>query len=244
MTRYYYKKTDSWSYRLLLRLFAILIIVFGLGMIIYVSLPIISWKIYFAPVFASEDIISPIPKTTIVTNTTFGSLISSASQTLGGTNYQNAQNWFPTFNTSKTRNIPKITQYSLTIPKLGITNAIVSAIDYDLDNHLVHYGGTAFPPNKGNAVIFGHSTLPQLFDVKNYKTIFANAYKLGIGDEIIATLDHVSYRYTIKTIIVVDPDNTSIFSQNFDAPYLTLVTCTPPGTIWKRLILRAELQNI
>jgi len=220
-----------------------LIIILGIGMVIYVAFPIVSWKMYFAPVFASGNLTAPIPKTTIVTKDTLGSLITTATQSLGGTDYKNAQNWFPTYHPN-TKNAPKVTQYSLAIPKLGISSAIVSTTDYDLDHHLVNYGGTAIPPDTGNAIVFGHSTLPQLFDVTNYKTIFANAYKLGVGDEIIATVDHVSYRYVIKTILVVNPTDTSIFSQNFDTPYLTLVTCTPPGTTWRRLILRAELENI
>jgi len=108
----------------------------------------------------------------------------------------------------------------------------------------VNYGGTAIPPEKGNAVIFGHSTLPQLFNQKDYKTIFATLYKLTVGDVIQIKVAGVEYYYKIFSITVVDPSDTSVFEQNFSDSFLSLVTCTPPGTTWKRLIIKAKLEKI
>ena len=243
MTRYYYTKEKKRNRRNLLRFFAAIIAFSGMITTTYIFFPLISWRIYFAPAFATGDIAIPIPKTTIVDETTVKSLISQVSDTISGVNYTNAENWFPTFNPG-TKTNPKINTYTLTIPKLRIKNAIVSTTDYDLGIHLVQYAGTATPPEKGNAVIFGHSTLPQLFNPNDYKTIFAHAYTLGVGDEIFATIDTVSYRYKINSITVVNPTDTSIFSQEVDSPYLTLVTCTPPGTTWKRLIIKTRLEKI
>ncbi len=243
MTTYYYKSKNTHYKRLFVRLLGVLFIVLGSGIFFYVSFPLLSWHLYFAPVFASSDLTIPIPKTTVVSKDLFGSLVQNASQMIDGTDYQDARTWFPLYQNQNNK-APKISQYLLSIPKLGITNAIVSTTDYDLDRHLVYYGGTIIPPDTGNAVIFGHSTLPQLFNAKNYKTIFANAYKLQVNDTIIATIENVSYTYIIKSILVVDPTDTSAFSQNFDGSYLTLVTCTPPGTTWKRLIIKAQLEKI
>lgn len=240
MTTYYYKKHNYNIVKNSLRVIAVGFIFIGIATLLYVLLPFISWHLYFSPVFAAEDLTIPIPKTTIVTNNLFGSLIETAANT---TNYQDAKAWFPTYRPQETTT-PRVGQYFLTIPKLGVTNAIVGTMDYDLDKHLVHYGGTALPPDTGNAVIFGHSTLPQLFNPTNYKTIFANAYTLQVSDTIIATVENVSYTYKIVSITVVDPSETSFFSQDQDNSYLTLVTCTPPGTTWKRLIIRGKLQSI
>jgi sortase A len=93
-------------------------------------------------------------------------------------------------------------------------------------------------------VIFGHSTLPQLFEENNYKTIFANAYQLEVGDEIFVNLDDVHYKYTISDISVVEPTDISVLAQDFSDSYLTLITCTPPGTVWKRLIIKAKLNTL
>lgn len=246
MTAYYYKKAHTYSYRALVRFFAFIFFIFGLSALIYVFFPLLSWHMYFAPVFAGQDITVPIPKTTVVNETTIKSLVSTASQIIGGVDYINAENWFPTFNPDSQgkKTVSNIPFYMLSIPKLGIKNATVSTIDYDLRLHLINYGGTAIPPQKGNAVIFGHSTLPQLFNQNDYKTIFANAYRLSVNDEIFVTIANVSYRYRIQSITVVDPTDTSVLSQNIDNSYLTLVTCTPPGTIWKRLVIKAGLETI
>ncbi len=206
----------------------------------YIFFPLISWQIYFAPVFASQKIQLPIPKTTVVSAPSIGNLISSATSSFS-TNLNDANNWYPKFSGEK----DKIAEnYSVSIPKINITNAIVSTVDTDLTTHLVQYNSDSVPPRHGNSVIFGHSTLPQLFDEKNYKTIFANAYKLQAGDEIFVNVTNVTYKYAIQSVIVVEPSDTSVLTQDFSDSFLTIITCTPPGTIWKRLVIRARIVQI
>lgn len=235
-----YKKRKTIGKKKFLRLISLLII--GMGILIagYVFFPLISWQLYFAPVFANSEINSPIPKSTIVSQNSIASLLQGASQTLSGVDYTNAQNWFPNYKYDKSANL-KTSVYKISIPKINIKDAQVSAVDTDLLKHLVNYGGTAVPPDNGNAVIFGHSTLPQLYQEGNYRTIFTYLYKLTVGDEIIVTLGNVTYKYRIENISVVDPDNTSVLEQSFDDSYITLITCTPPGTIWKRLAIKGRL---
>jgi len=208
-----------------------------------VFFPLISYQIYFASAFSDQEIAAPIPKATVLNNATVTSLLNSASSNFfSGIDYSNAENWFP--NVKFQKQTQKVENYNLSIPKLGIKNAIVSTIDTNLEKHLVNYGGTAVPPNKGTAVIFGHSTLPQLYDSTNYKTIFANVHKLKIGDQIQTNVANVSFSYKIVSIFIVDPSDVSIVEQSYDDSYLALVTCTPPGTIWKRLIIKAKLEKI
>ena len=213
-------------------------------MLLYVMLPLISWQVYFAPVFASQNIEVPIPKTTVITPSNITSLISTSINSLGRTDYTNAQNWFPNLNLEKQDKNQNALSYMLSIPSLGVYDATVSTVDYDLAKHLVNYPGTQIPPRNGNSVVFGHSTLPQLFNPKDYKTIFATLYKIKVGNEIFVKSSGVLYKYRVYSIIVVDPQDTSIFSQSYDDSYLTLVTCTPPGTTWKRLIVKSRLEKI
>ncbi|MBI4078894.1 MAG: sortase [Candidatus Levybacteria bacterium] len=244
MSTYYYqpqKKAQKSAVKL--RLISFALIGIGMGIVAYIFFPLVSWQMYFAPVFAAQSINAPIPKDTIVDKTTVLELVTQAKGTLG-VDYTNAKNWFPTQKPSSVAISPKISSYTLSIPKLSIQNAIVSTTGYDLSRYLVNYGGTAIPPENGNAVIFGHSTLPQLFNPSDYKTIFATLYKLQIGDLAIANVSGVSYTYRIFSITVVDPDDTSVLSQSYDDSYLTLITCTPPGTVWKRLIIKAKLEKI
>ncbi len=240
MPKYYYKKEKKQNKRKFLRLLSLGFLITGIVIIIYVFFPLISWQLYFAPVFASQNITVPIPKNNIVTGGSLQSLITQASNSLSGVDYTNADNWFPNFKYQKLES-PKIQSYTLSIPKLKIENAEVTTVDNDLAKHLVNYGGTAFPSNKGNAVIFGHSTLPQLYEKNNYRTIFTFLYKLTPGDKILVKIGDKTYTYKVQTITVVDPENTSILEQNFDDSYLTLVTCTPPGTIWKRLVVKSKI---
>lgn len=243
MTSYFYRKSKKKHIqKKSLRLLSIPIFLGGVAALLYVFFPLLSWQIYFAPAFAAQDITAPIPKTTIVSPSTLGSLLSGVALNVNGVDYTNAQNWFPGYRLPK--GTPRVASYTISIPSIKIANASVSTMDNDLAIHLVHYAGTAIPPENGTAVIFGHSTLPQLFNEKDYKTIFANAYKLKIGDEIRVTLGEFTYMYKIFATTVVDPTDESVFEQHADNAYLTIVTCTPPGTTWKRLLIKARLEKI
>lgn len=235
MGKYYYKK-HARNLRKYLRLTSVLLLLIGASIILYVLFPVISWQIYFQPSFASQDVTLSIPRANIV---------DLAKNSIDKTDYTKAENWFKNFNpSSNQKNQVDISSYTISIPTIKIEEAVVSTMDTDLEKHLVNYQGTSIPGRNGNAVIFGHSTLPQLFSVRDYKTIFANAYKLKNGDNIYAMLNGVTYTYRIFKTIVVDPSDSSALVQDYDNSYLTLVTCTPPGTIWKRLVVKARLQKI
>jgi sortase A len=236
MGKYYYKKNAQGNNKKYLRLTSYLFLAIGFSIILYVFFPIISWQIYFQPEFVSQNVLSSIPHANIVDLT---------KNSLDTTDYTKAENWFknfnPDINQKKQVDIPS---YLISIPKIEIEKAIVSTIDTDLEKHLINYQGTGVPGRDGNAVIFGHSTLPQLYNAKDYKTIFANVYKLKNGDIIYAIINDVTYTYRIFKTIVVDPTDSSAFVQDYGNSYLTLVTCTPPGTVWKRLIVKARLEKI
>lgn len=131
--------------------------------------------------------------------------------------------------------------YFLTIPKLNIKDAVVSLGSMDLKKSLVQYPQTALPGQLGNTVIFGHSVLPQFFSPKNYLTIFSTLYKLKQGDEIILQYDRSVYKYIVEEMFEVKPTNLSVLEQRFDDKNLTLITCSPPGTYLRRLIIKARL---
>lgn len=201
------------------------LIALGFLFFIYAFFPLISWQIYFAGSFTSQKIDSPIP---------FSNLISGSSSF--GKNYYDAASWYPNFDTTD-----KKATYSISIPSIKIKSAEVSNVDTDLTRHLVQYNSDSFPGNLGNVVIFGHSTLPQLFDENNYKTIFSTLYKLKTGDTIYIDYENKKYTYRIEQALVIEADNTSVLAQDFSERTVTLITCTPPGTLWKRLVIKATL---
>ena len=204
----------------------------------YTFFPLISWQIYFAPVFASQKIDAPIPNNTVISPANIGTLIASATNSIS-TDYTDAYNWYPGIQEKGSN----IATYKISIPKIGITDALTSNEDTDLTKHLVQFNSDTLPGKDGNSIIFGHSTLPQLYDPKNYKTILANAYKIEVGDEIIVNMEKRELNYKIESITVVEPSDTSVLAQNFSDSFLTIITCTPPGTIWKRLVIKARIQK-
>ncbi|MEX2007487.1 MAG: sortase [Candidatus Levyibacteriota bacterium] len=242
MSKTYYKKGNKLNYKKFIKGLGIGLFLLGAGVSFYVFSPLILWQIYSVPALSSGNVQAPIPRNKVVNSQVIGSLVAGALDSISGADYTNAKNWFPEFKAQASSS--KSPSYTISIPSIDIRNATVSTSDYDLSKHLVNYQGTSTPPNSGNTVIFGHSTLPQLFDPSDYKTILANALKLRIGDEIFTNINGVTYKYNIYNIFVVDANDTSLFAQTYDNSYITLVTCTPPGTIWKRLVIKARLERI
>lgn len=180
----------------------------------------------------------PIVSFTVVNGDLFAKTITPVAEA-AVPDYTNANAWFPTSPQKKVAT--PVNTYVLSIPKLKINGAVVTIAGDDLAASLVHYGGTAIPGEYGNTVIFGHSTLPQFYNPRNYKTIFSTLPTLKIGDEIDITYDGISYTYKVFDMTVAEPSDLSALEQKFDDSYLTLITCVPPGTYWQRLHVKARL---
>jgi len=223
------------------KLLSLVLVFLGFLIIGNAIYPIISYQLFIAPKFDSSFLSPTIEAEmaqTFMVPETFGAEIDLLDLT-------DASNWFPETETAYSENeINKSEIYSLSIPKLGIENAKVMIAGKDLKKSLVHYPGTAFPGRFGNTVVFGHSVLPQFYNPKNYMTIFSTLPTLNPKDEIIVYFNKVKYRYIVEKMIEVIPTDVSILAQRYDDSYLTLITCVPPGTYLKRLIVRARLTRV
>ncbi|MBI3577610.1 sortase [Candidatus Gottesmanbacteria bacterium] len=203
----------------------------GAAILIWAMWPIVSFAVLTAPFLSA--VVSPVGSGGVLTP------VVLAATGEGGADYTNPNIWFPTFPQKKI--VAPVTVYSLSIPKLKINNAVVTVAGDDLNHSLVHYGGTGLPGEYGTTVIFGHSVLPQFFDPTNYKTIFSTLPTLKEGDDIFVTYDNITYRYQVFDMVVTEPNDLSSLEQTFDVSRLTLITCVPPGTYWKRLNVKAKL---
>lgn len=207
--------------------------------------PIVSFEIY-SRLFIEQSVASPVPRSQIASS------IEQASSVLGTYNvfssnlrdFVDANVWFPSKPQSLVNNDITINEYTLSIPRLNILNATVKVGSEDLSESLIHYLPTSLPGEYGNVAIFGHSTLPQLYDVTDYKTIFTYLPSLEKGDTISITMQDETYEYEVYDMFVVKPDEVSVLDQRYDASYLTVITCVPPGTFWNRLVVRAKLKNL
>lgn len=222
-----------------------LLILAGVAILFWAIWPIVSFTIFTAPMLSG--VVSPvqdgggaIPATSVLSPIV--SAASNAEVVGNGPDYTNANVWFPASPQKKV--VSQVTAYTLSIPKLGINDALVIISGDDLNRSLIHYGGTGLPGQYGTAVIFGHSVLPQFYNPTNYKTIFSTLPTLKIGDEMFVRYDGVEYRYVVYEMIVTEANDLTPLAQRFDDSYVTLITCVPPGTYWKRLNVRARLEKI
>lgn len=223
---------------------AVSFILMGLGSItlVWVLWPIASFTFFTAPMFRS--VISPVVDSRFdAQNTVLSPLVLAAGSDGTGSetsvDYTNANIWYPTKPQKKI--VTPVNTYTLSIPKLNITDALVIIAGDDLNKSLIHYGGTGLPGEYGTAVIFGHSVLPQFFSPKNYKSIFSTLPTMAQSDDIVIRYDGIEYRYRVYDIVVTEPNDLSPLEQHFDDSYVTLITCVPPGTYWKRLNVHARL---
>lgn len=159
--------------------------------------------------------------------------------------YSQLSNWFtdsPQASFSA-QNLSSASNYYLSIPKLKIDQAKVIVGSSDLKASLIQYPQTALPGQLGSPVVFGHSVLPQFYNPKSYITIFSTLYKLKEGDEIYIDYDHIHYKYLVVDMFEVQPTDLSVLEQRFDGRFLTLITCSPPGTYLRRLVIKAQITD-
>jgi len=208
----------------------------GLFLIASVVVPIVEFQLEYSIKFG--QIINPL-------STKF---YNQSGNILGEmtTDYTQLNNWFVADTSNSTNSSfssSNQVSYTISIPALKIKNAVVNIGGQDLKKSLVQYPQTALPGQLGNGVIFGHSVLSQFFNPKSYLTIFATLYRLQQGDEIYINYDNIQYKYLVEEMFEVQPSNLSILEQRFDGKYISLVTCSPPGTTIRRLVVRARIAD-
>jgi sortase A len=219
-----------------------LISALGLAILGAVAYPVVSYQFKDLKLFNGENqgLLSPVY---------YESKANSdlEPKILGDLDYTKASSWFPGSTQNELFSAPpkddgEIPEfYSISIPSLGLTDMQVSLFNEDLTKHLVQYPQTALPGSLGSPVIFGHSTLPQFFDPKKYTTIFSNLPDVKPGSDIFVKYKDREYTYRITKIIEVKPSELWVLKQNYNAKTLKVVTCVPPGTTLRRLVVEASL---
>lgn len=246
MALYRYQKTIASPRKKAINYFSYVSLTAGVLLLFWAFYPVIAFEIY-SRVFLAHKTVMPV-ETKAKAPIEVGPSVQGASYTVLSSNlrdFTQAHLWFPVrAQKNKPETAPPLDEYSLSIPKLNIDRAVVKTKSDDLSKSLVHFLPVSEPGRPGNVAIFGHSTLPQLYNVKDYKTIFTHLPSLNKGDKIIITVKETDYEYEVYEMFVVKPDQVSVLDPRYDASYLTLVTCVPPGTYWNRLVVRARLDPL
>lgn len=138
----------------------------------------------------------------------------------------------------------------LIIPKITLKAPIILNVPGEdeiaylkaLEGGVAHFAGTVSPGETGNSVIFAHSGY-----YKNkpggYKEIFRHLEQLRPGDDILINLTGRKLDYKVTNSKIVAADALSVIEPIENEKRLTLITCWPPGTIDKRLVVIAELSK-
>jgi sortase A len=133
------------------------------------------------------------------------------------------------------------------IPKINLEAGVVGDVTDNsesslwdaLEKGVVIYPFTPRPGEKGNTVLFGHSS-NNIFNNGVAKFVFVRLHQLEIGDTYAINYGGKQYVYKIFNRVVVNKDQVEYLYDTPRPVMSTLITCDPPGTGYYRLILQAE----
>lgn len=133
------------------------------------------------------------------------------------------------------------------IPKINVDIPVVydepsieeDAFQKALEDGVVHYATTSKPGEKGNSAIFGHSS-NNILNPGKYKFAFVLLRRLQNGDTFYLERNGTRYVYKVYKKEVVDPTNLSVLDKQEKPATVSLITCDPPGTVQKRLVVVGE----
>jgi sortase A len=135
----------------------------------------------------------------------------------------------------------------LIIPKINVEIPVVydepsieeDAVQKALERGVLHYATTSKPGEQGNGVIFGHSS-NNILNGGKYKFAFVLLKRLEPNDIFYVQKDGKRYGYKVYDKKIVNPDETSVLNAKDKPATFTLITCDPPGTSLKRLVVVGE----
>ncbi|MFH1366499.1 MAG: sortase [Patescibacteria group bacterium] len=150
---------------------------------------------------------------------------------------------------------PKISPATLKkilIPGIGTDADIILApadlsgskndwVESQLDYGIVQYPNGIEDLKKQNLVFFGHSS--SIHPNAKYALVWVKLDKLKIGDEIVLINDkeeRINYKVTEEPK-TIRADETEIVKVDKGEGLITLVTCWPPGTTQKRMIVVGQM---
>jgi len=134
------------------------------------------------------------------------------------------------------------------VPIVWSTSKNNTSLEKDLENGAIHYPDTPEPGNFGNSFITAHSS-DYPWRAGTYKRAFAKLGQLNVNDTDIFVIYkkdgkpvyQAQFKVTEKE--VVKDTDTRMIEQRAKTE-MTLVTCWPIGTNWRRLMVKTELVSL
>ncbi|MFH0773117.1 MAG: sortase [bacterium] len=142
--------------------------------------------------------------------------------------------------------IPEDPNFSVVIPKIGANARIIAGVDTANEREysealklgVAQALGTAFPGEGGHIFLFAHST-DYWWNVSTYNAVFYLLGKLEKGDDINIFYKGERFVYRVIDSKIVNPSEVEYITRKTDKEFLTLQTCWPLGTTFKRLLVFA-----
>jgi len=137
--------------------------------------------------------------------------------------------------------------FSVVVPKIeAASNIVVNVNTANKEEYLealrkgvAHAKGTYFPGQGENIFLFAHSTDSPV-NFSRYNAIFYLLRKLDEGDQIVLYFADKKYIYEVESKFTTNINDTTWITESTDDERLLLMTCDPPGTTWRRLIISAK----
>jgi len=144
--------------------------------------------------------------------------------------------------------VPASTDFGIVIEKIGVNAPIVANVNTTsreaymeaMRHGVAHAKGTAKPDEVGNVYLFAHSTL-NFWEYGPYAAVFTTLHQLVPGDKVVVFYEGQRYDYRVDEKEIVPGFDLTPLSRSSSRRLLTLQTCDPPGTTWRRLVIIAEL---
>lgn len=138
-------------------------------------------------------------------------------------------------------------KYSIVIPKINANARVIPNVDAAnragylevLKQGIAHAAGSSNPGENGHMFYFAHST-DNFWNVTRYNAIFYLLYKLEDGDDINIYYNGKRFKYVVTGHQIVEPNQVEYLTRKTSKDFVTLQTCWPLGTTFKRYLVFAQ----
>lgn len=143
--------------------------------------------------------------------------------------------------------VPVDRDFGIVIPKINANSKIIKNVDpfnsveyqLALTKGVAQAKGSSLPGETGNIFLFSHSS-SDILHAQLYNSIFYLLIKLEKEDMIEIYFNQLKYVFRVTEKKVVASNDLSELHAASKDETLTLMTCWPPGTSLKRLIIKAK----
>lgn len=148
--------------------------------------------------------------------------------------------------TSGTQIIFVDNNFGIYIPKIKANAKVTANVDptnkaeYDiaLQSGVAQAKGSSFPNEHGNLFLFAHSAV-NFYEQRKYNVYFYLLEELKKNDPIYISYNNQIYTYEVLETKIINQNETKYMGKYMDKDTLTLMSCWPVGTNWKRIIVTA-----